>query len=88
LAKEYGLERLEDVLEIPLDSRVVDGLFGDLAKFENFTIKALKPKDSEELQALVKEKAESKNTSRIYLDLDLWRAKKAISKHTKIHGKP
>jgi hypothetical protein len=77
LAKEYGLEKLEDILEIPLDSNVVKKLCGDseqFKKFKNFTIIGLKPKDSEELQTLAKKRAESKRTSRIYLDLKYWRA--------------
>jgi len=76
LAKKYGLERLEDILEIPLDSNVVGKLFGDLEQFNDFTIKGLKRRESRGIQDLAKKRAESIHTFRIYLDLKYWRAKK------------
>jgi hypothetical protein len=79
LWEEYSLQKLEDILEIPLDSNVVGKLCGQLKKFKkfkNFRIKTLKPDDSKELQERAQEIAKNRHTSRIYLDLKYWRAKK------------
>jgi len=79
LAAEYDLDKLEDILEIPLDSNVVSKLCDQsnkFKKFKQFKIKTLKPDDSRELQERAKEIAKHERTSRIYLDLKYWRAKK------------
>ena len=85
LAAEYNLIRLEDVLEIPLDSNVVRELRKDSCKYgiscpkNKFTIKHLNSDDSKILQKCAAEVAEKKGDipmPRIYLDLYYWKADK------------
>lgn len=78
LAKAYELEKLENLLELPLDSNVKDKLKehaekGDLPKWKG--IKHLTPQDSKRFQEFARKLAEKKGISRIYLDLEFWRAK-------------
>ena len=78
LAKEYNLRKIENFLEVPLDSKVVKGLRKeakgsdvDLPK-GRFTIKALTPKDSDKFQEFAKELAKKRGFARVYLDLEYW----------------
>ena len=84
LSKEYGLDALEGVLEIPLDSQTAKGLKKDLEdpKGNRLTshtlpewdsIKRLKPEVSRKFQDCANEVAQAEQTSRIYLDLKYWR---------------
>ena len=91
LSEEYGLQKLEDMLEIPLDSNVAKGLKKDwktylkkhkidpdsykLPQWES--IKGLRVEDSDEFQACAHKvaKSEPNYRYRIYLDLKYWRPK-------------
>ena len=83
LSKEYGLDRLEGTLEIPLDKQVAAGLKKDREKnritcpLPNWDrIKTLTPEVSKRFQDCASEIARAKRTSRIFLDLEYWRREK------------
>ncbi len=77
----YNLDRLKDILEVPLDNRVVQGVLDwatkrrgllrrQLPKWES--IKKLKREDSEKFQALAEEMAKEQGISKYCLDVVLW----------------
>ncbi len=82
LSDAYRLERLQDVLEVPLDSVVVGKLrkFGRNQKLfgkKEFpkrweSIKALDPMNSEKYQKIAQAKAEERGIPRGRLDVVLW----------------
>jgi hypothetical protein len=85
LTKAYKLDKLENVLELPLDRDVTRGLRehaeqGNLPRWKG--IKNLTPEDSQEFQEFAKRLAKKKGISRIYLDLAFWRAK--VSERVKL----
>jgi len=80
LSEEYGLQKLEDMLEVPLDKSVMQGLRDDSkAKVipKRQSIKRLDKRNSNKFQKLAREvaKSEPNYRYRIYLDLKYWRAK-------------
>lgn len=79
LCREYGLNRIEHWLELPLDSHVGKRLneqsgSGDLPRWN--TIKALTPRLNRQFQATALEIAKRRGLSRAHLDLFFWRGKK------------
>jgi len=79
LAKRYNLDRLEDFLELPLDSNTIRRLKeyagrGNLPRWRG--IKNLKPEDNKRFQECAKELANRERTSRIHRDLEFWRGTK------------
>jgi hypothetical protein len=83
LSEEYGLEKLKDVLETPLDSYADKGLRKwveklnskmEIPKWEG--IKNLESEQSKEYQECASYVAEKNGLSRACLDTILWRAKK------------
>lgn len=81
LAEEYGMEKLKDVLETPLDLDAANGLkeiAGDeqLPKWDS--IKGLTNKPSKEYQECASQVAQQKGLSRACLDIILWRPKKPL----------
>ena len=88
LSEEYNLQRLEDILEVPLDGNVAEGLRKDWETYlkehkmgpdlhklpEWTTIKGLEEEDSDEFQTCAHKVARSQPNYRyrIYLDLKYW----------------
>jgi hypothetical protein len=81
LCHAYALERLEDVLEVPLDSVVVSKLqevektlklFGESGSPRWRSIKALDPANSEKFQKVATAMAKERGISRGALDVALW----------------
>jgi hypothetical protein len=79
LAKEYGMGKLKDVLETPLDSYAAKGLrmsnsTTTLPRWD--TIKRLTTESSNKYQECASRIAQQKGLSRTCLDIILWRPKK------------
>ena len=79
LCSEYGLNRIEHWLELPLDSHVGKKLneqsgSGDLPRWN--TIRALTPELNRQFQVSALEIAKERGLSRVHLDLFFWRGKK------------
>ena len=75
LTAEYGLDRLEQWLEIPLDSVIAgelkkDAGHGRLPVWNG--LKTLKKEESKKLQDHASQMAAKKNTDRIHLDVGMW----------------
>lgn len=71
LNHHYGLSKIEDLLEVPLDNHVVTGIEKNLSgkKAKKFTIRDLTPQDSEEYQRKAKAVAEKEGVKRYELDI-------------------
>jgi hypothetical protein len=79
LSKEYNLDQLEGILEIPLDRQVADKLRKEVKTLRRWDgIKRLTPEISKEFQESAREIANRKSTSRIFLDLEYWRQPRDI----------
>lgn len=75
LNKHYGIEKLESLMEIPLDSAVAKGLKrhagrGRLPHWPG--LKSLNPDMSTKFQEYAMEYARAKNIARVHLDVYLW----------------
>jgi len=79
LAEEYGLNKLKDVLETPLDSYAARGLkrLSSMARLPRWdSIKGLTYESSKEYQECASKVAKQKDLTRACLDIILWRPKK------------
>lgn len=75
LNKHYGIEKLESLMEIPLDSAVVKGLkrHAGRGRLPRWTgLKSLNPDVSAKFQEYATEYARAKNIARVHLDVYLW----------------
>lgn len=75
LCKEYGIDRAENWLEIPLDSAVAKGLIktdtqGDLPPWPR--LKHLIKDDSDKYQRFAERLAAEKGIARVHLDMAFW----------------
>jgi hypothetical protein len=75
LVEEYGLQKLECFLEVPLDNIVINKLIKEgrdkaLPKWGG--IKRLTLTDSRQFQEFARNVAKEKGTARVYLDLEFW----------------
>jgi hypothetical protein len=78
LARAHGLEKIEALLEIPLDRHVADGLSSDADERKKSlpawpSIKRLMKSESEEFQAFASVLAAEMGIARVHLDLRYWR---------------
>ena len=81
LCQQYGLERIEEWLEVPIDKSVATGLINSsqlgvsLPKWRG--IKWLTPQENDSFQQAAQALADLEGINKIYVDLFYWRNKKA-----------
>ena len=81
LAEEYGMEKLKDVLETPLDSYAAKGLkrLSSMTKLPRWdAIKRLTTKSGKEYQECASQVAQQKGLTRACLDIILRRSKSVV----------
>jgi len=76
LCEAYSLNIIEQYLEIPLDSYVMNNILKKMGKkhyLKRIGIRNIGPKDNAQFQKAAKEIADKENDLRVYLDLKYWR---------------